>query len=238
MAQLQSWQNFYMLLGGASATLVGLMFIAISLGTGWWSEADRPILAPSFNAFLSPTFIHFVYVLVTAVVVLIPTLSESVLGGLLVMGGAGSLGHIARNLPFLRERFRLRTIDRSDLFWYSLMPSVCYVLYLDAGIGLLRAMPHRAALDALAAASVLLLVIGVRNAWDLVVFMVLSRIGRSAADHPGAAQRRVISRETARDTVGFRIVSSSVQGRARRTRRRRASSKPRRSQCLRIRLAV
>ena len=182
MAQLQSWQNFYLLLGGASATLVGLMFVALSLGSGWWTEADRPILTPSFNAFLSPTLIHFVYVLVTALVVLVPTLSESVLGGLLVLTGIGSLGHIVRNLPFVHARYRARSLDRSDLFWYSFMPSIPYILYLDAGTGLLRTTPHRHAFDALATASVLLIVIGVRNAWDLVVFMAMQRLRTPDAD--------------------------------------------------------
>ena len=180
MAPLQQWQNFYMLLGGAAATLVGLMFIAISLGSTRWMPEERPILAASFSAFMSPTFIHFVYVLVTAAVVFVPTLNETVLGGLLVITGIGSLGHIARNLPFFHERYRAGTIDRSDVVWYSMMPSVGYILYLDAGIGLLRAAagaaPRGQALNALAAASVLLLVIGVRNAWDLVVFLALRRL--------------------------------------------------------------
>jgi hypothetical protein len=185
MAQLHDWQNFYMLLGGASATLVGLMFIAISLGYNRWVPQDRPLLAASFNAFMSPTFIHFVYVLVTAIVVIVPTLSETVLGAMLVVAGLGSLGHIARNLPFLRQRYRARSIDRSDLVWYSLLPALGYILYLDAGIGLLRAAAgrptHGQALNALAAASVLLLVIGVRNAWDLVVFLALRRLEDEAA---------------------------------------------------------
>ena len=68
------------------------------------------------------------------------------------------------------------------------MPSVGYVLYLDAGIGLLRAAaggPSRGqALNALAAASILLLVIGVRNAWDLVVFLVLRRLETPADNRP------------------------------------------------------
>ncbi|HEV2281411.1 MAG TPA: hypothetical protein VGX75_03335 [bacterium] len=188
MAQLQPWQNFYMLLGGASATLVGLMFIAISLGQTRWTPEERPILTASFSAFMSPTFIHFVYVLVTAAVVFVPTLSETVLGGLLVLTGIGSLGHIARNLPFFRERYRVGSIDRSDLWWYSLMPSVGYILYLDAGIGLLRAaaggISRGQALNALAAASVLLLVIGVRNAWDLVVYLALRRLDTPADRRP------------------------------------------------------
>jgi len=186
MAQLQQWQSFYTLLGGASATLVGLMFIALSLGSSQWTPEERPILNASFNAFLSPTFIHFVYVLVTAGVVLVPTLSETVLGALLLLAGVGSLGHIARMLPFLRARYREGTIDRSDLIWYSLMPSIGYILYLGAGFGLLRAaargVPPARALDALATASILLLVVGLRNAWDLVVFLALRRADGAADD--------------------------------------------------------
>lgn len=183
-----TWQNFYMLLGGASATLVGLMFIAISLGSGRWPASERALLTASFGAFLSPTFTHFVYVLVTAVVLLVPTLSEEVLGALLVLAGIGSLVHIARNLPFVHARYRTGSLDRSDLIWYSLMPSIGYVLYLDAGIALLRAGARRTlapyALEVLALASILLLVIGVRNAWDLVVFLVLRETGPNDGDRP------------------------------------------------------
>lgn len=178
IAQLQAWQNFYMLIGGASATLAGLMFIAISLAASRRPSAqERSIAQQAYNAFLSPTYIHFVYVLVTAVVVFVPTLNETVFGVMLVLTGAGSFGYVLRHLPFMRERYRTGSLDRSDLIWYSMMPSVCYVLYLDAGIGLLRAAAGAAsrgqALNALATASILLMVIGVRNAWDLVVFQVM-----------------------------------------------------------------
>jgi len=179
-----AWHDFYSLVGSASATLVGLMFIAVSLGSGRWMPRERALLTASFSVFMSPTFIHFVYVLVTAIVLLVPSITAAVLGGLLILVGLGSLGHIARSLPFVRERYRVGTLDRSDLVWYSLMPSIGYVLYLDAGVGMLgaaaRGIPPTHALDALAAASILLLVIGVRNAWDLVVFLVLRRIDDDA----------------------------------------------------------
>ena len=179
-AQLQQWQNFYMLLGGASATLVGLMFIAISLGSSQWTAEERPTLNAAFTTFMSPTFIHFVYVLVTALVVLVPVLSQPVLGGLLVLVGLGSLGHTIRTVPFLRTGYRRRRLDRSDLIWYSLLPSIGYILYGYAGIGLLRAAARGTtqggALDVLALVSILLLVVGVRNAWDMIVFLVLRRV--------------------------------------------------------------
>ena len=176
--QLHDWQNFYLLAGGASATLVGLMFVAISLGSGLYAPEHLPSLARA----LSPTFIHFVYVLVTAIVALAPTITATVLGVLLVFVGLGSLGYTVSRLPSSREAYRKREIDQTDLLWYILLPSVVYVLYCDAGIGLLKAglrgeRPSHA-LDLLASASILLVVIGVRNAWDLVVWMVLRRAER------------------------------------------------------------
>jgi hypothetical protein len=187
--QLHPWQNFYMLIGGASATLAGLMFIAISLGaTRRPTDDERSMMQMAYSAFLSPTYIHFVYVLVTAVVVFVPTLNETVLGVLLVLTGAGSLGYIVRHLPFVRKRFRIGSLDRSDLVWYSLMPSICYLLYLDAGIALLRAaagaQSRGHALDALATASVLLVIVGVRNAWDLVVFQMMRAINETRGERP------------------------------------------------------
>lgn len=178
MAQLQAWQNFYLLTGGASATLVGLMFVAISLGSGLYTREPTPRL----NTIVTPmsrTYIHFVYVLATAACVLVPTMTETVLGALLVLAGLASLGHLAGMVPSAREQYRKRRLDWSDVFWYLVIPAIGYVLYLDAGIGLLRTAegmtPREYALDALAAATILLLVTAVRNAWDLVVWMVLGR---------------------------------------------------------------
>ncbi|HKX19841.1 MAG TPA: hypothetical protein VJT33_17705 [bacterium] len=189
IAQLQAWQNFYTLIGSAAATLAGLMFIAISLGaTRRPTAQERSMAQLAYNVFLSPTYIHFVYVLVTAVVVSVPTLNETVFGVMLILTGAGSLGYTLRHLPFVRGRYRTGALDRSDLVWYELMPSICYVLYVDAGIGLLRAAagaPSRGhALDALATSSILLMVIGVRNAWDLMVFQVMRAYGAPGDDPP------------------------------------------------------
>jgi len=38
---LHDWQNFYVLMGGASATLTGLMFVAVSLGMNLVNDASE-----------------------------------------------------------------------------------------------------------------------------------------------------------------------------------------------------
>src|SRR5436190_12429279 len=66
---LHEWHDFYILLGTASATLVGLMFVAVSIGTSVFNEEHR---AP-MRAFITPTVMHFAAVLFACVVVTIPT---------------------------------------------------------------------------------------------------------------------------------------------------------------------
>ena len=84
---LHDWHDFYVLVGTASATLVGLMFIAISIGTSIFNE-DRRV---GMTAFITPTVVHFAATLFTCFLVTIPTQSWHTLGGLLAAGGlAGS----------------------------------------------------------------------------------------------------------------------------------------------------
>lgn len=52
---LHSWQNFYFMIGGASAGLMGLMFVALSLGTHLVNDETRA----SFPAFVTPSIIYF-----------------------------------------------------------------------------------------------------------------------------------------------------------------------------------
>ncbi|HKV71431.1 MAG TPA: hypothetical protein VJN62_09305 [Gemmatimonadales bacterium] len=192
---LHDWQNFYLLIGGASATLVGLMFVAISLGAGLFT--NRAI--PGLRTFVSPTLIHFVYVLVTASVVLIPTVTQMLLGGLLVLVGLVSFGVTLSRLPFLHGQYRKEEIDKTDWVWYFLVPSAGYLLYVGTGIGLLMGISQ--ALNGLAVASILLLVTGIRNAWDLVVRMVLSKNDIPANQRGGEQLGQGDSRATAERQV-------------------------------------
>jgi hypothetical protein len=67
---MQGWDNFYMMAGTSAATLIGLMFVVLTLGTHLpipTSHATKGV-----NAFVTPTLVHFGGVLFQAMVALIP----------------------------------------------------------------------------------------------------------------------------------------------------------------------
>src|SRR5215831_17034023 len=80
---LHGWQNFYFMVGGVAATLLGLMFVALSMGTHLVTDEVRQ----EVDAFTSPSIFYFVSVLVIACVMLVPTFSATVLAFLLFLGG-------------------------------------------------------------------------------------------------------------------------------------------------------
>jgi len=168
---LRDWQNFYILVGGASAILAGLMFVAISLGSTLITRKDIPAL----RVFVNPTLIHFIYVLATSAVVLIPNVTRTSLGVVLMLAGIVSLGWTLGTQPQMRRPDREGYIDAHDWTWYQVAPAAAYLLYVGTGIALIGGA--RQALNGLALASILLLVAGTRNAWDMVVGLALKRTG-------------------------------------------------------------
>src|SRR4030081_1423688 len=83
-----AWDDFFILLGTACATLVGLMFIAVSIGASIFKEENRPAL----EIFLGPTVVHFTSVPVFSILAIVPSHGWLSLAGLApLIGFAGFL---------------------------------------------------------------------------------------------------------------------------------------------------
>lgn len=166
---LQNWQTFYFLVGGAAAGLVGLTFVAITVGSGTLNFQNVSAL----RTFVNPSLIHFIYVLVTASVVVMPTITGGQLGILLVLAGLVSAGRALRNVPYMWQRYKEHVVDMHDWAWYFTAPFVSYLMYVAVGAGLLWGIVQT--VNALAWASMLLLVAGIRNTWDMVLWFMSSK---------------------------------------------------------------
>jgi hypothetical protein len=170
-ALLRDWHDFYVLVGTASATLVGLMFVAVSIGTAIFDESHRAAM----TAFITPTVMHFAAVLFACLVALMPNHTWYTLGGLI---GAGALAGTAYGGGLVvqmtvRRRFQ---VDLSDRLFYAALPLAGYGLgVIAAALLFTRAVAVSA--DLIAAAVLILLFAAIRNAWDMMVWIVIKTPG-------------------------------------------------------------
>jgi hypothetical protein len=176
---IDAWHDFDVLLGTAAATLVGLMFVAASIGASVFTEKDRAAM----KAFISPTVVHFSAVLFVAIVALIPSHGWPSLAGLLTLVGLPGALYSA-NLWFQLFVHRRFNIDIADRLFYALIPVLGYLLLLLAAFVLFR--QSAAGLDLLAAAQITLLLAAIRNAWDMMIWIVIKAPIADTADRDGA----------------------------------------------------
>lgn len=162
---MQQWHDFYTLIGTAAATLIGLMFVSASVGGGYMNEERRP----GIRTFFSPTIFHFAATLVACLIVSVPVVTWTTLGALLLGCGLAGFAYAASIWQQMGRRGFLREIDAEDRLWYARAPVVCHLLVVLAGALLLGRRPAGIYLLAL----VLLLLVGIRNAWDITLWVVM-----------------------------------------------------------------
>jgi hypothetical protein len=163
---IHAWHDFHVLVGTASATLVGLMFVTGSIGAQVFTEKNRAAM----RAFISPTVVHFSAILFICIVAAIPSQTWRTLGALLLAGGAAGIAYSARVWVqlFIGRSFDVDVVDR---MFYALIPLLGYLLVLLSALLLLA--QSTLSLDALAAALITLLLAGIRNAWDMTMWIVI-----------------------------------------------------------------
>jgi hypothetical protein len=158
---LHEWHEFYMLLGTAATTLVALLFVAVSIGVGLLS-ATRSVAT---RVYMSPIILHYSVVLFVSLIALVPALGD--FGQAVVIAFSGIVGLAYSSLVtsrLLRDRGRVEAVDH---FGYGIGPFFGYAGIVAGGTMMVEHEPHGPEL--LAGALVLLLMVNIRNAWDLAV---------------------------------------------------------------------
>jgi len=166
MEALAPWHEFYTLLGSASATMVGLLFVAASVGSGVFSRNRTAGL----RMFLSASVVHFGSILAVCLIVLAPVQSVILRSFLVLACGLFGLAYSA-----LAWRGTVRdgisvNIDLEDRFWYALLPVVGYLFETAAGV--ILTTRTELACGGLAVSAGILLLAAVHNAWDITVWSV------------------------------------------------------------------
>ncbi len=167
---LAGWQNFYIIIGGAAATLTGLMFVVITLIAGL--ERETSTLDAGVAAFNTPTIVHFGVVLLVAAILSAPWPAYSFLSLLLVLVGLAGVLYLSVVMRRMRSVPDYQT-PLKDWLWYFVFPLIAYIVLIAAAI-LLPANPALV-LYFVGAVMVALLFLGIHNAWDLVIFLAIER---------------------------------------------------------------
>jgi hypothetical protein len=164
---LGPWSNFYVMTGSSAGALTGLMFVVITLVTG--VERIRRN-RDGISAFSTPTVIHFGAALFVSAILSAPWPSLAYPAWLLAIAGLFAVVYVLR-VWFLTRRFTEYTPDIEDWVFYTILPLAAYGTILVGAI-VLNAAPHVAPF-ALAGAVLLLIFIGIRNAWDVVTYIAM-----------------------------------------------------------------
>jgi hypothetical protein len=178
MAEFAAWNSFYVIVDAAAGALIGLQFVVVTL------IADKPALrVPETGAaFAMPTIVHFGVVLLLAAVVSVPW---HAIGTVAVIWGIVGLSGIVYTVVVAR-RLRLQTIYRpvlEDWVFHVLLPCAAYAML--AGAASVAHAQARPALFVVGAATLLLLFVGIHNAWDAAAYHVfVTRQGPGEAERP------------------------------------------------------
>src|SRR5947209_11971614 len=166
MKALDGWENFYVIVGSSAGALIGLQFVVLTLIAGRPVERGE---AQAGEAFSTPSVVHFGVVLLMSAVVSAPWQG---IGTVAVLWGLVGLSGIVYTVVVAR-RLRVQTVYRpvfEDWLFHALLPFAAYAML--AGSAYAAHFDARTALFLVGAASLLLLFIGIHNAWDTVTHLV------------------------------------------------------------------
>jgi hypothetical protein len=158
--------NFYLGAATAAATLVGLLFIAIQINLDTFSrEPDN-----RWRAVGRLTFTTFVMLFILPLILLIPKLTDSLRGGvILIVVGVSVLRILQAWLPVWRGVFRGRVERVWQTAWLPVGPLLAYIYLGAMGLALLRGTATADVDLNVAFALVGLFSLVLRNSWNLLV---------------------------------------------------------------------
>jgi hypothetical protein len=161
---LGGWENFYVIMGSSAAALTGLQFVVIALV----HDSDMRSGGGEVGAFATPTVVHFCMVLFLSGVITAPW--PSLLGPGFAIALCGLAGAIYSLVVTNRARkTTVYTPVLEDWIWHSVLPLIAYLAILFAGTGIHAG--HAYSPFVIAASTLLLLYIGIHNAWDTVTYI-------------------------------------------------------------------
>jgi hypothetical protein len=156
------WENFFYLIGSAAGALIGLMFIVITLTAGH----DPRRVSRGAPVYVAPIIFHYAVVLVVSAISEVPGLQSWAVSLILAFcASAGLVYSAATTIRLCRRGWEDPIPGWSDKCFYGFLPTIIYVALVLAASAVW--VVERKAVLAIGAIMLALLLLGIRNAWDL-----------------------------------------------------------------------
>jgi len=154
---MEALEHFWELTGTAAVTLLGLLFVVMTLGAERRTHGDKDLV----RIFLTPTLVHLGVVFLMALVGLSPERDS-----LILPFGLVGLAGLIYGLSITRKAMRVEAgIDA--LVYHGVIPTLCYAgIIVAAWPG---AVSLKQAILVFRIDSALLLLVGMRNAWAVAI---------------------------------------------------------------------
>jgi len=168
MTALDGWENFYVIVGSSAGALIGLQFVVLTL------VAENPLArSPAMGStFGAPTIVHFSAVLLLSAIVSAPWHGIAAVAVLLGLVGVSGITYSVIVARRLRTQTEYKPVFEDWLF-HVLLP---FAAYLTLAVSVFEAPSHiDEALFGIGAAALLLLFIGIHNAWDGVAYHLFTK---------------------------------------------------------------
>jgi hypothetical protein len=172
------WESFYVILGSSAAALTGLQFVVIALAAD--NAASTSIRAT--QAWGTPTVVHFGAVLLIAALLSAPWHGTAIVSHAVAAAAVAGLAYTLVVLRRARQQSEYEPVIE-DWICHVVLPLAAYATLLIAGI----VLPGHVTtcLFVVGGAVLVLLFVGIHNAWDAVTYIaLLQRRKRSEADKP------------------------------------------------------
>jgi hypothetical protein len=174
----EGWDSFFLLVGGAGGGLIGLLFVVVTLVQG--TDARSKLRASSI--YMAPIVFHLAAVLVLSAIADAPLalmVQDAAIGAAALVG----LGFSVRAVIMLGPSKTFTPSHWTDIWAYGVLPLIAY-LPLVAAAAEIWIAPRWAA-PCMAASLIALLLLAIRNAWDLVTWISARGDSLDAPAEPG-----------------------------------------------------
>jgi hypothetical protein len=164
---LSAWESFYVIVGSSGGALIGLQFVVITL------IADRRHYATgrALSAFGTPTVVHLAGALLVSAIMSAPWPSLAAVSIVIATCGIGGVGYGVLVIRRARRQTEYTPVYQ-DWIWYAALPCAVYAALGSTAVWL-RTYPDPA-LFVIGGSALALLLIGIHNAWDTVVHIVIT----------------------------------------------------------------